>query len=52
MAFVGTAVLLGLLVALATWGGFEVYEGVTDGDGVGSLDHPALDLAQDVRTPG
>ena len=43
--------LLGV-VALLTWSGHEVYEAVTEGDGISVVDHPVLDAAIDLRSPG
>ena len=44
-----TAILLGVVLALA-YLTHEVYEGVTEGDGVAGLDHPALQTAVQIRS--
>lgn len=47
-----TLLALGALLALALTGlAAEVYESVEDGEGLAGLDQPALDAAQDLRTP-
>ncbi|MDV3223230.1 phosphatase PAP2 family protein [Intrasporangium sp.] len=51
LAFVAFAVIaLGLAVSL-TRAAAEVYEAVTDRDGIAAVDEPVLDLAVDLRTP-
>ncbi|MGN6613046.1 MAG: phosphatase PAP2 family protein [Angustibacter sp.] len=38
--------------ALCTWGAEEVYDQVSDADGLAGLDHPVLEAAMALRTPG
>lgn len=39
------------IAALLTYASTEVYEGVTEADGVAALDHPLLEAAKSVRSP-
>ncbi|AXH95947.1 phosphatase PAP2 family protein [Ornithinimicrobium avium] len=43
-------VLLGLVIALS-YLGHELYEAVTEGDGVAAVDHPVLNRAVELRSP-
>ncbi|WP_349361585.1 bifunctional phosphatase PAP2/diacylglycerol kinase family protein [Arthrobacter antibioticus] len=40
------------IAALLTYASTEVYESVTEADGVAALDHPLLEAAKSVRSPG
>ncbi|MFX0539069.1 phosphatase PAP2 family protein [Ornithinimicrobium sp. Y1847] len=50
LIFLLTVVALLAVVATLTWSGHEIYEAVTEGDGVAFLDHPVLDLVKRSRT--
>lgn len=50
LVFLTSVALMLAVVAALSWLGHEVYEAVTEGDGVSFLDHPALDLAVRLRS--
>ncbi|SDI89270.1 undecaprenyl-diphosphatase [Arthrobacter subterraneus] len=50
-ALILTHVLGALIAVLLTVASTEIYEAVTEGDGVAALDHPILDAAQTLRSP-
>lgn len=51
VALITLAVGLAVL-ALCTWGAEEVYDQVSDAQGLAGLDHPVLEAAMAMRTPG
>jgi undecaprenyl-diphosphatase len=52
LVLVGTAVLGGLVILGLNWAAGEVYEAVTENDGLAALDQPVLDGAIRLRSPG
>lgn len=50
-AFLIVTLVLLAAICLLTYSTHEVYEGVTEGDGIGALDHPGLRVAVWARTP-
>ena len=51
LAFLLTGGILLVLVGTLTYASAEVYEAVTEGNGISSLDHPAMRAAVDLRGP-
>jgi membrane-associated phospholipid phosphatase len=50
-ALVATLAVGGSVLAVATVGAAYIYDGVTDRDGIGRLDRPALEKAKALRSP-
>lgn len=50
-ALILTLVAGALIAVLLTVASAEIYEAVTEGDGVATLDHPILDAARSMRSP-
>jgi len=50
-ALIGTLAVGGSVLAAATAGAAYIYDGVTDRDGIGRLDRPALEKAKALRSP-